>query len=143
MTTDLLLVCSNSGRQLIGRNRPDRSRVDRFIALRETNNNAFSRCATPFPLFAAPTGICFIRLDFSFESACSQIGNVLHRFSQSLADLCGRFVVQSEITDRAIRRLLLIDSESSVRVAAKRYASLWCSALATPDMPTFRPTHAG
>ena len=143
MVTDRFLVCSPVGRRFIGKNRLDRSCAEGSLTFREISNNASSHSTMFFASFAAPTKIRFIQLDFSFESACFQLADTIRCFPQSLADSRDRLVIRSRIDHQAIRRLPFIDSESSFRLAAKRFTFLLCSAFATPDMPTFLPTHAG
>jgi hypothetical protein len=93
-----------------------------------------------FVSVAAPTKLHFIQLDFSFESACFQLTDMISRFPQSLAESCDRLVVQSRIICQAIRRLLLIESENNFQLTAKKLASLLSLALVTLDIPAFRPT---
>lgn len=142
MVTDLFLVCANGPTV----HRQKQIRPLSCSHLSSAPGDKKQRFFPPRRVFAsvaAPTKIRFIQLDFSFESVCFQLADTIRCFPQSLADSRDRLVVRSRIICQAIRRLQLIDSESSFRLGAKRVTFLLCSAFATLDMPTFLPTHAG
>ena len=142
MVTDLFLVCAHG--PTVHRQKQIRPLSSSYLSWAPGDkNSAFSRCgASSFPLQRPPKHASS-KLDICFEAGSLELSDMIHRSLQSLADSHERLIVRYRINHQAIRRLQLIDSDSSYRLAAKRFAFLLCSAFAAPDMHAFLPTHAG
>lgn len=120
MVADFFLVCSD--------------------ALRETRNNSCSRCATFFALFSVPAKTCFNWLDFSLESACFQLTDMICRFPQSLGDASYRLALQSRSVGQTTPRLMLKERGSVVELPTRNLASLLTLVLVPLGILAYRPT---
>ena len=86
------------------------SRIYLAIALQQAKNNVFTGCASSARALASAAKVALVHFHFAVQLTALKFSDMIDRFPQALVDTRNGLVVQAEVTRKAVRRLLLVET---------------------------------